>query len=151
MVSGLFCSGARGVRECGEAAMALEMGLRCCVVSVLASTVLWRTYCIVSADDIQDSPSGHDLRNVAQSYGLFALPCCAELDLQALDYVRVQASSAPQLRKVVCELFNCLQNRLFKLSHVVDLVGRCRLPSLADRWAGVGLCVRLVGLASLLP
>lgn len=108
------------------------------------------TYCIVSTDDIQDSPSWDDLCNVAQPHSLLALSCRAELHLQALDEVRVQAPSTPQLGQVVCELLNRLQNRCFELGHVVDLIGRCGLAGLADGRARVGLCMRLVGLAGLL-
>lgn len=75
---GLVGSGVRGVSECGEAAMAVLMGLMCCMESMPdAVVVVACTYRFFSTNDVQHSPSRDDLCDISQSHTLFAVSCRA--------------------------------------------------------------------------
>jgi len=55
------------------------------------------TYSVIATDNVEHSPPGNNLRDIAQLDALFALARGPQLHLQALDQAGVHFSTASQL------------------------------------------------------
>jgi hypothetical protein len=156
MVRGLDDSGVSGVSECGDAAIAVDTGLICCheaSASFITVGAHKRAHLSLSADDVQHPSPGHDLRDVAQAHRLLAvavLACGAQLHLQSLHHVWVQASAAAQLRELMRQLLHGFEDLGFEDGEVQGFICRRGPPWLGDGRRRVGAGMGFVGLAGLL-